>query len=203
MIQSHNVPGKETNIEVVISQLNKAFPKNKVETISYEDIPEIAIEKFERYSNRFSCVKKYKEKDFDNIFRIIHDTNKITYIVQQQKTYCSTFDTEDLTYLFEITNNEKIGHGELRYNFTNDDSFFIQKPFVGFTQTENSFLKKGHGLQRYQLMNALTQAFYSLPLHSGTIRCHEDVAKLWYKLEKQNNAKSYQEGNKLRFQFIE
>jgi hypothetical protein len=173
-------------------------------------MPRAVQEHFESKSRRFIHPKNYRPGDFEACFLIVHADGTCTYVASQEKIYSQGgFESmEKLTYFFDAgTDDEYQGHAELRYAPYSLDSFFYQKPFVGWTKTEDSLLRQGLGLRRLMMMNAYSQMMYSLPLHSDTLMIPSADPKgspprgVWEKLVRQGRAVMYREGDKDRFMF--
>lgn len=158
------------------------FPTGKIEKVSAEEIIPDAMEFFEINSTKYIYEEDYKPGNFEEFYIIKHDNGDLTYVAEQQKKYPDDGDEVDDyekdTYFFETKGGNKIGHGELRYNISSKDEFFIGKPFVGFTDTEKDYRRTGLGKRRIIEMNAYSQMRYKLSLHSSTTITPE-AKKLW------------------------
>jgi hypothetical protein len=180
--QSNSGYTKEISLERFIEH----YPHGTIREIRLKDIPSNAMDFFEAQSARFITLDEYKKGNFDSSFIINHDSGYDTYVTSQITYYKYTSKTtEKLIHLFETTKNlTKIGHGEIRYDFLSKREFFTEKPFVGYTNTEEEYRRKGFGIQRLRVMNALTYMFFNLPLNSdNTIwpsakRCWERLAEV-------------------------
>ena len=190
------------DLENITTKFNEFHPNGKIEEISLEEIPQNIMNYFEARSKRFILPKDYQEKDFEKTFTIHHDNHHKTYVAIQTKTYCTDGDTEELTYLIDINEeNKPVGYGEIRFNISNKDEYFINKPFVGSTNTSKKNRRKGIGKRRLHVMNALCQTLYKNPLNSDTI-ISEDSKKLWEKLTQEGKSKMYKEGEHDRYVFL-
>lgn len=179
------------------SVLRKFFPSSEFSEINYEELPSAAIRVFEGYSRRFILPEEYKLRDFSNILMVQHDINDLTYVVKQTKTYSDTNGAqEDLVYFCDLLGNEYAGRSELRYSLSNKKSFFLNKPFVGYTDTEDALKRMGLGLRRVYLMNAVSEMFFNFPLYSDTLLSPQ-TKELWEKLVSEGKAKSFLERGKL------
>lgn len=160
----------------LLENLNLSDWKEDIVFISLEDLPEDVKIKFEAYSMNLIYPEDYKEWNFEKIWYIQHNFPEpyITYFATQDKQYEDGY-MEKLIYLFEQNDQGiKIWHGEIRLCLDYDDekifqNFFKDKPFVGFTQTENYFLKKGYGLLRLIHMNQILIKEFGLKLYSSTL----------------------------------
>jgi hypothetical protein len=188
---------KSSESEELTAKFNKFFPEGKIKEISIKDLPADVLKSFEGSSKRFILPEDYKPGDFKKIFLVEHDNGDLTYIGNQIKNYWNE-STEDLSYLFERRGQEKIGHGELRYDISSDDEFFKNKPFVGFTETEKEYHKTGLGRRRLFLLNALAQSLYDQPLYSSTLIADE-ARSLWEKLVVEGKAEKFKEGDDDRY----
>ncbi|MCK4670683.1 MAG: hypothetical protein KAT43_05780 [Nanoarchaeota archaeon] len=172
---------------------NLYYPEGRIEWIAISDIPEQAMKCFEGYSKRFILPKDYKPGDFTGLFVVRHNDDMRTYIARQPKLH-DDGEIEELTYLFEMDeNNASFGHGEIRFYPAMQRDYFKDKPFVGYSHTNDDYLKRGLAIRRLVLMNALSQLFFDLPLHSSERFVHVGAGKAWERLVKQGKAKSYQQ----------
>ena len=95
-----------------------------------------------------------------------------------------------------MNNDKKMGHSELRFNIKcaeENEKYFKNKPFTGFTSTEESARRTGLGTRRIFLMNAYAQMNYGFPLYSDTA-ISEGAKKMWEKLVQQGKAERFKEG---------
>lgn len=160
----------------LLENLNLSDWKEDIVFISLEDLPEDVKIKFEAYSMNFIHQEDYREWNFEKIWYIQHNFPEpyITYFATQDKQYEDGY-TEKLIYLFEQNDQGiKIWHGEIRLCLDYDDekifqNFFKDKPFEGFTNTEENFLKKGYGLLRWIHMNYLVNKIFALKLYSSDL----------------------------------
>lgn len=194
---------KEKNVETIISSFNKNYVQGILRQIEEKEVPEKVKKFFEGHSQLFIDLEDYIQGNFSQYYVIDKYNSEQIYIAQQTKTYTKTNNnSEELTYIFETKNETKIGHGEIRYNYTSKEDFFVDKPFVGFSSTEDEFLRKGYGLERLKLMNELTKSIYHLKLHSSTT-IRDNARKVWSeRLIKEGSAKQYFQEERERFQFI-
>ncbi len=163
-----------------------------IKPISFDDIPSKFMEKFEGYSRKFIELQEYIPRNFDNAFLIEHKNNYLSYLVSQEKQYSDNNKTvEKLIYIFDSTkDNEEIGHAEIVFVSNSKSNFFVNKPFPGYTTTEDKFLRKGYGINRLRMMNALSYVFFNYPLNSSdTIASNAQAC--WKKLVDNNEAKYY------------
>jgi hypothetical protein len=151
------------------NSFSRYYPFGIMEIAQYDQIHPKAMDKFEGYSRRFILPENYHKGDFHQFFIVQRTNQEKTYVAYQTKTYPleTGGNTERLIYLFELNQKEeKLGHGEIRFNVTSLDEFFVNKPFEGFTQTEPRLQKEGRGTDRLLLCNALTQTILGLPYYS-------------------------------------
>lgn len=195
----------------LLENLNLSLWKEDIVLINLEDLPDDVKKKFEAYSMNFIHPDDYKEWNFDKIWYIEHnfpDAYK-TYFATQDKEYDDGY-IEKLIYLFEKNyEGTKIWHGEIRLctKYNDNKKFqkkFKDKPFVGFIQTEDAFLKKGYGLIRLIHMNQLVNKEFGLKLYSSTLFVEWSWAeKNREKLVEYGMAKKYLDTDwKNRFSFI-
>ncbi|MCA9478238.1 MAG: hypothetical protein KC535_03775, partial [Nanoarchaeota archaeon] len=198
------VPHKITD-EVQLNQIFlRYFPGGTLRSIFYYELPLEAIDRFESYSRRLvdPFFDSYRPKQFSQLYCININPQEQVFIAEQTKTDMDTNITEDLIYLVEMLDDTKIGHGEIRYRFESEKPYFLNKPFVGFTKTDDGFTEKGYGTRRLHIMNALTQAHYHLPLYSSTLMA-DQARTIWEKLTFKEKAKRFLEEKLERFQFLD
>lgn len=172
------------------------FPSGEIGPTTLEEIPEQAVIELEKRSKLLVPPERYKPGNFEKLFVIRHADGTRSFAAVQQKTYGEGGDTEELTYLADLDENDAaIGYSEIRMNVSNPDGYFKDKPFVGFTRTFEGKQQRGFGDRRLRLMNALTRMLYDLPIHSDTLLSPE-AQKLWEKMEKRGEAVRYKEKGK-------
>ncbi|MFA7298272.1 MAG: hypothetical protein WC010_01370 [Candidatus Absconditabacterales bacterium] len=176
--------------------------------IKREDIPKEVIVLFEGYSRLYILPEEYKEGNFEQYGYIKHTTptSFITYFALQEKTIDKKYKEKQI-YLFERDKKgNKIGHGEIRLGIEykkKDEDFFKDKPFVGFTDTEDDYKNKGYGKKRIQTMNMISKQTRGLKLHSDVLFSDPNAQKIRERLEKEGLAKRYKRKNgRDRFCFV-
>ncbi len=189
---------KKFDLEKVKDDFCKFFRGSSIEEIDLNNIPKEAMTFFENHSELLISSKDYKPGNFEFFFLIKHSNGDITYLAQQTKNYHEKVGIERLTYFWETRNKENIGHGELRYNISDKDEFFKNKPFVGFSETEKEFQKQGLGKRRLLLMNAYSQMLYQLPLYSSDIITPK-AENIWVQLEGEGLAQKLIGENRKRY----
>lgn len=181
-----------------------------IEQICLGDVPAPAMEMFEGLSRRFILPEEYREGNFDVALRIDHGADQ-TYAVKQVKHYEK--DSEDTVYLADMA-DLLVGRGEVRFKPVTKKAYFKGKPFEEYTETAGAMgqghMRRGLGIRRTRLMNALSHVFWGLPLHSSTQFIHHRVgdsevqpAKLvWEKLVRLGEARKYDENGLDRYAFL-
>ena len=182
-------------------KFNEYFPIKEIKQISQEEVPDFVMKIFEMKSHQFLHPDDYELDNFEVFFLITHLDDSKTYITQQTKTYDTNGETEMLTFFVDSSNNELEGYSELRLNFSNSIKYFIDKPFVGFTDTEQKFRNKGLGVRRLKIMNAFSESFYGLPIYSDTL-ITESAKRVWEKLVIGGEAHKFLEDKKERYGFF-
>ncbi len=178
------------------------FSSGTLDVITRDQIPQTVLEHFEGMSSRFISREKYQEGNFNAYYRIVHSDIQgfITYIADQDKTYDYKKPPvlEKNVYFYEVLDGNKVGHGELRYQpeAKEKDEYFKDKPFVGFTRTENDFLQKGFAKRRLLAMGAYSEMQWHLPLYAGDQNKTAD--KVWKSLVNENLAEEVPTQSKLR-----
>jgi hypothetical protein len=196
----------DLNNSAIIDIFETHYLKGHMSPISLDEIPAMAMEQFEGYSSRFIPPYSYVERNFERSFSINDDTKMTTYVVTQNKKYTDAEISfiEKQIYLFATDQGDVTLHSEIRFNITSEDRFFKDKPFVGYSGCESNFyysddvLQKvwlSLGVEQVKVMNALSHAFFGLPIHSDTLLCaHEEP--LWEELLRRGDIQSYIEGEK-------
>lgn len=198
MSEPGNPEKGEDQLEQELHEFSETFSEGQLARITESEIPEDVRQRFERRSQLFIRRQDYRPGNFEGFFAVQHTNGDRTYLACQTKTY-DTGDTESLTYFVDTRDGQDIGHSELRFNVSNPADYFKQKPFVGYTHTEEAFRRQGLGLRRLEEMNAFTQAHFHLPLYSDTLNAEEG---LWEDLVAQGRARKFKEGRKLRYAFL-
>jgi len=174
----------------------------KIDTTAQVQIPNQVMEWFEGRSSLLIDPRNYLQGNFSAFYVINHQSGDRTFAARQTKTYDTNGDTEELVYLIDVDSDGiEEGHGEIRMNISNDDPYFKNKPFVGYTETEGGFRRQGLGTRRLLMMNTFTQMLYDLPLHSDTLIA-DDARRLWERLAVEGKAIKYPEGQNERFRFV-
>lgn len=184
-----------------MTPLSQYYPLKSVSDIALTDLPTDVCEKFEMLSSRFILPEYYRPGCFEKIVCVHNHDDSHSYVAFQRKQYMDdqfgmSGPVEKLMLIREKMGDVVCGSGEVRYNITSDRDFFVQKPFVGWTETEavhattgESLLRRGLGIRRLRLMNALTLSEYGLPLYSDKDGGGE--AYVWEKLIRIGEARSF------------
>jgi hypothetical protein len=186
-----------SNDRELLMKFDNFFKEGNVKELHIEDLPEDVLKFFESNSAKFILPEDYKPEDFKRFLLVNHENGDQTYIANQTKEYYNK-SVEDLSYLVDYRGEDNLGHAELRYNPLSNSEYFKDKPFVGYTVTEEKYQKKGLGRRRLFLMNALAETLYNNPVYSDTI-ITDEAKNLWEKLVQENLAKKIKEGDKDRY----
>jgi len=189
----------------LLNRINNFFPEGKTTEININDLPVDVLNFFEGYSKRFILPEEYVPGNFKKLFLADHENGDKTYIANQTKIYTEGDDGgggEDLSYLVDYRANEIIGHSELRFKGSSGNKYYQDKPFIGFTDTEEKHRKSGLGKRRLYLMNALAKSFYGHSVYSDTL-VSEEARLLWEKLVLENKAQKIKEGDKDRYRLVD
>lgn len=164
-------------------------------------LPRIAVDYFKAQSEKFVLPEHVLGIDgFEQLCVLADDRGLTTYIGVEVKTYDTNRIQETLVYLLETENGqERIGHGEIRLGHT-DDPYFENKPFVGFTHTEDALQRRGYGIRRLFAMDYLTRVLFDLRLNSSTT-IQPEAESIWKKLFASGYVISYDEEGRLRYRF--
>ena len=147
---SSEIKDLETELEILQTKNKLKETIDNTEKIiktTRDKIPPKAIKKFEGYSKRFILPKQYKEDNFEAYAYMNHALPEpyTTYLAIQEK-HISKECVEKNIYIFEQdSQGRKIGHGEIRLAVKykkEEEAFFKDKPFVGYTATEEEFQNK-------------------------------------------------------------
>lgn len=169
----------------------RQYFKDNLKIAEYDEIDRCALKMFESYSSSFIHPRAYKSRDFHQLF-IIESGSDIVFVAHQTKIY-NPDSAERLVYLVEMSKSRYIGHGEIRFNPNSEEPFFKDKPFVGFTNTEEAFRRRGIGTRRLEIMNGLTNILFNLPLHSSQFKedYKKDSESPWKMQVRLGNARRY------------
>lgn len=176
--------------------------ESRAEPLNEDQIPENVMTWFEGRSAMLIHPRNYRRGNF-TAFYVIRHRDDITYAARQTKTYRDTSgDTEDLVYLIDVdSDGNEEGHAEIRLNISNEESYFKDKPFVGYTTTQEAYRNKGLGTRRLFIMNAMSQMLHCFPLHSDTL-ISDEAKRLWERLEGEGKAVKFREGEHDRYKFV-
>jgi hypothetical protein len=175
-------------------------PTFEFEKITLEQIPPLVIGHFEKQAGDFVAPEDYQPGNFSELFRLDLDQGGLIYGATLVKNYPFPEDveTESLMYIADTDEQGEVyGYGEVRYNTTSQDPYFKDKPFVGFTETEENHRKQGFGMRRLIIMNTLAQKFFGHPLHSDAAINQAKAKPLWERLVEQGLAYEYIEDDNL------
>ena len=175
------------------------FENENIELVERGDLPEAVWEFFVGRHRQFTPPGGVDTSRLGEFQRVFLENGDIAYLASEEKQYDGSKESkEQCTYVYEARDGEKVGHGEIRWNDTSKDPFFVDKPFVGMTRTEEDFRREGLGLRRIKLMNAIAQMRYGKPLYSSTLMTRE-AKSVWGKLQEQGIAERFMEGDHERF----
>lgn len=192
---------KSSSNRELLARFNEFFKEGDIKELSIEDLPSDILKFFENNSAKFIPPKDYEPENFKKFLLVNHENGDQTYIANQTKKYDNK-NVEDLSYLVDYRGGDNLGHAELRYNPSSDLEYFKDKPFVGYTGTEEKYQKQGLGRRRLFLMNALAKTLYNNPVYSDTV-ITDEAKSLWEKLVQENLAKKIKEGNEDRYVMLD
>jgi len=186
----------------LLNRFESFFPQGKMTILNINDLPPAVLDFFESNSKKFVLPEVYQPKDFKKFMLVNFDNGDRTYIANQVKKYNEEEDgTEDLNYLVDYRGDENIGHAELRYNLS-DSEYFQNKPFIGYTNTEEKYQKTGLGMRRIFLLDALAKTFYNHSVCSDTV-ITDQAKSLWEYLVQDGKAKKFKEGEHDRYMMLD
>lgn len=177
--------------------LERYFPEVKAEVAELTDLPDTVLERLEELAMRYVSFQRYVPGRFHDVQKLTVDEENTLYVARTIKEYLGA-GTEESTFVIDVVGDEIAGEGEIRYHLTNDSAYYKDKPFVGFTETDQKFQRGGLGARRLRVMNALAQQKYGKPLHSDTV-ITEGARRLWEKFVVEGRARMYKEGAHDRF----
>ncbi|MDO8599734.1 MAG: hypothetical protein Q7S02_06535 [bacterium] len=174
--------------------------------IDMNAVPSSVMEQFENRSAYLVPADDYRPKNFVSYWALMHENGERSYVAERNpKTYrsgSSEAEVEREAYVVGVTaSDDVVGWGEVRYNITNPDPYFKEKPFVGYTKTEHAFQRRGYGLRRLAVMNAVAHVFFGFPLHSDTV-IQPEAERRWERPVQDGRARKYKEGEHDRYGFI-
>jgi hypothetical protein len=128
-----------------------------------------------------------------NLLKFEHGNGDTSYLGEHIKTY-QNGQVESNTYIVDINQDSRLtGKAEIRFAADREDSYFKNKPFVGWTETLEDFRGEGLGRRRLLVMNTASLALYGHLLHSGTLQHDPAVSKMWDRLVEEDLATRYSE----------
>ena len=181
------------------------FPQASFRPIAANEIAGKALKHFEEKGHLFIDRSQSEVQQLNNFFIVEHGDDTQTYVARHIK------GDKHCLYLYD-TNNQGayIGHGEIQFNTSSESDQFKDKPFMMFTVTNEDFRRKGYGLRRLYLMNALSHTLYNLPLHSDILTSNgtemewkQDVCGVWKKAVTEGRAEAYEENSETRYAFLQ
>ena len=185
------------------------FSSLRIEEIDTDDVPAEAARHFWFRSDAYTDEKRLILPQFEHFYRVEDSSGVVSFCTEHAKTYATNKDTESNAYVIDLGDDEEVlGVGEIRYGLTNPAEYFKNKPFVGFTRTEQKYQRIGLGFRRLMVMNALAEILYRRPLNSDSLISNE-AAGVWRKLVRAGLAESYIEldtlqiGGSERFRFLQ
>lgn len=189
------------------------FEAKSIETITPEALPTVIKNRFESMSKRFILPDQYTEGDFEMLLSITQLDGTKQYAALQTRQYppdqyiegepVRPGKVERLIYVAEERGGELVGNGEIRFALFDTRGFFKNKPFVGWTETAESARREWIGIRRLELMNALSQAEYGLPLYSDIRQIGDgEQTRVWEWLVTHGEARPLpQKDGRIRFVF--
>lgn len=189
--QFEQVPTLQEKLKIFES----LYSNGSIREIARKDLPQNVIEDFEGWSSRFISPESYKEDNFTHYFLIQHNhiPDFKTYVGEQDKIYDHLDENEKLeknVYFIDMLGTEEVGHGELRFQPNGQDFYFKDRPFVGYSSTEDERRRQGFATDRLLEMGAYSEMQWGLPLYSGDQ--NETADTVWQELIKQGKAKEVQ-----------
>lgn len=181
--------------------LKRFFPEGEASPMEVVDMPEAVQELLEDLAARYQNFERYVPGRFHDVQKVAIGPDDVLYIARTVKEYGGEAGTEESTFVVDVKEGGIAGRGEVRYHLTNNEDYFKDKPFVGFTETEKEHRRAGLAERRLRLMNALSQQKYGKPIHSDTV-ITEEARRLWEKLVDEGKARMYKEGRHDRFVYM-
>ncbi|MDP1689824.1 MAG: hypothetical protein Q8L52_01295 [bacterium] len=169
--------------------------------VTYGDLPQDVKKHFESQSRKFILPETYHVGNFNKIYKFTHPNGDVTYVGQQDKVYNTNDSTERLTFFADTRDGQMTGYLELRFALTDLNKYFKNKPFVGFSRTNATFLRQGLAKRRLEEANAYSVSEHRLPLNSDSF-VTEKARGVWERLMVEGKAEKYKEGDNERFRFV-
>lgn len=160
--------------------------------ITPEDVPKAVAYMMSAESKKYTSSPGLAAAEFDALYACEFADGQVTYFAQHDKTYdISSEQTERLIYSVDVgPGGGVVGVGEVRFALSDHSPYFVNKPFVGHTLTEEAHQNRGLGRRRLLAMNATSLSVHELPLHSDTLRSLP-ASRVWQKLVRQGLAEVY------------
>lgn len=197
-MEKFTIPLQENTL-TLSEKFKQHFPNGEISEIKLTEIPEDILELFKNKYRALVSQEKQQPFEMSRFRKISHTDGSISYAATVTKHYDGETGTEESTYIADVHESELSGYGELRKNLTNNSDYFKDKPFVGFTKTENKFLRSDLALRRLYLMNAIAQSRYGQPVYSDTV-ISDEARELWENLVEQGKATKFKQGLHERYQ---
>ncbi|MDO8591405.1 MAG: hypothetical protein Q7R60_00570 [bacterium] len=146
-------------------------------------------------------------REFNRLMTLDLGCGHTAFFAQYVKIEPSENVTEVTAAEIEINEAGRvIGSGELALATDSDDDFFINKPYVGDTNSLEC-KRQGYGRRRILAMQAVSQLLFKLPLHSGTFFASPAAERVWLRLVRDGYAEQFLEpesptGPLTRYRFI-
>lgn len=183
----------------VITEFGDYFKAAQVKYLQLEELPPEVLSHFEGRSQLYIHPRDYKPGNFTQLLQIKHFDRSTTYVARQTKKYETEIE-EDIHLVDVGPDGAEQGHGDIRKNISSDDPYFVDKPFVGQTTTEEKYRRKGLATRRLLMMNALSHTYFGLPINSDT-NISPEAKSIWKGFVDSDLAVKYKEGEKDRFVF--
>jgi hypothetical protein len=198
---------QQPSIEDKIKLFESLYPNGSLRQIQRKDIPVEIVEHLEGMSRRFIKPEDYKEDNFTYYFLIQHNhiPDFKTYVAEQDKVYDHLEESEKMeknVYFYDMLGGVELGHAELRFQPNGETLYFKDRPFVGYTKTEDEYKRQGYAIDRLLEMGAYSQMQWGFPLYSGDQ--NETADKVWKELLKEGRARevSTEHPTRKRYQLI-
>lgn len=139
------------------------------------------------------------EKDIEDVERITHGPNDVTYIMRRRERPHVTDATSEkdqtysqTTYFMDYVNGEIAGYLNVRRSELPDTWGLVATPYVvdtaTYTKEDIDYKHKGLNGRRLDMANAYCMKIYGQPLHSGTHFESPHAEKAWTTLYDEGRA---------------
>jgi len=163
-------------------RFNEFFPDAKIEPSDFENISQTARDHFIEIVKNRESGETYQPEELNEAYKIIHTDEDETYVTRIKS------EESEKVYLVNIRGEESTGAGGFSY------SPISEKAVDAGVETRKKFQRQQLAVKSLEIMNALAQMFYKVPLHSNMARTVQGKG-VWEKLVMLGKVTKFQEGH--------